>query len=305
MKALIVLVSLLSCVIAWNAQASEISGTVLSLRSNLPLEDVIVIAAGWSDTSFMTVTEPSGLYILTVLPDTYAVQFQKAGYCDIVADSVAIEENADTTINAALPDPQFACSVTWMFGMAWYPHQVLHDDFQLSNPDGECPLVFVISDTSDWLSVEPESGTIAADSELTIDVTMVAPDYTEWERQSALQIDHNGANSPYIIPVSVAVLIDHAGTKSPGNIPLDYALASHPNPFNPTTSISFSVPRAGNVELSVFDISGRVIATLASGAYAAGEHSVTFDGAALPSGIYFAHLSAGSIQRTQKLVLLK
>ena len=87
--------------------------------------------------------------------------------------------------------------------------------------------------------------------------------------------------------------------------PSSFILSSYPNPFNPSTTLSFSLPRAGSVSIGVFDITGRKVETLAEGRYDAGEHRVTFDGTKLPSGIYFARMQAGDQQRTQKMVLLK
>jgi len=88
-------------------------------------------------------------------------------------------------------------------------------------------------------------------------------------------------------------------------LPTQFALSSYPNPFNPTTTISYSVPKARAVSVKVFDITGRMVATLVDEMLMAGEHTAVFDGSALPSGLYFAQLRAGDITQTQKMVLLK
>jgi hypothetical protein len=85
----------------------------------------------------------------------------------------------------------------------------------------------------------------------------------------------------------------------------EYILSAYPNPFNPTTQISFTLPRSGRVQISIFDVTGRNVKTLLDEHFVAGEHRVSFDGTALPSGVYFARLSAGSVNRTEKLLLLK
>ncbi|MBU0519644.1 T9SS type A sorting domain-containing protein, partial [bacterium] len=81
----------------------------------------------------------------------------------------------------------------------------------------------------------------------------------------------------------------------------------YPNPFNPTTTITFTLPMAGEVDLSVFDISGsRVGGGLApTRSYPPGTHSIQFDGSNLTSGIYFIRLQAGEFTALQKMVLLK
>jgi hypothetical protein len=84
-----------------------------------------------------------------------------------------------------------------------------------------------------------------------------------------------------------------------------YALAAYPNPFNPNTNISFDLPQAGHVTLAIYDLNGRLVQTLADQVYTAGNYRVEFDGAALPSGIYFARLQGQSFATTRKLILLK
>ncbi|TKJ41092.1 hypothetical protein CEE37_05340 [candidate division LCP-89 bacterium B3_LCP] len=93
--------------------------------------------------------------------------------------------------------------------------------------------------------------------------------------------------------------------------PNEFAISqNYPNPFNPTTVISFSLPVAGLVNLEVFNINGRNVGSaqdrpLRDGWMEAGQHNITFDGSDLPSGIYFARMTAEDYTQTQKLVLLK
>lgn len=94
-------------------------------------------------------------------------------------------------------------------------------------------------------------------------------------------------------------------------ISLEYPLLTvHPNPFNPTTVISFQLSVASFVKLAVYDIFGRHVgahggAPLIAGYGSAGHHDITFDASHLPSGVYFARLTAGYLQQTQKLLLIK
>jgi len=87
--------------------------------------------------------------------------------------------------------------------------------------------------------------------------------------------------------------------------PSAFSLSCNPNPFNAQTRISFSLPRAEVACLYVFDILGQRVATLQEGLLNAGEHSVSFDGSALPSGVYFVQLKSASLYKTDKLLLLK
>lgn len=91
-----------------------------------------------------------------------------------------------------------------------------------------------------------------------------------------------------------------------GTLPNDYALAQNfPNPFNPTTEISFNILEAGIVTLKVYNLVGQEVATLVNGSIEAGAHTVAFDAANLTSGIYLYRLEAGSFSAEKKMVLMK
>ena len=78
-----------------------------------------------------------------------------------------------------------------------------------------------------------------------------------------------------------------------------------PNPFNPTTSIRYSVPQSSHVALAIFDILGREIRTLINEVQSPGHYTVTFDGRDLASGVYFYRLTSGSFSATKKFVMVK
>jgi hypothetical protein len=85
---------------------------------------------------------------------------------------------------------------------------------------------------------------------------------------------------------------------------------NYPNPFNPETIIRFSLPSFSDVTLDVFSIHGRKIATLASGRYSAGWHSVRWNGMTnqnvpASSGVYIYSLRTGTTTITKKLLLLR
>lgn len=89
-------------------------------------------------------------------------------------------------------------------------------------------------------------------------------------------------------------------------IPAEFAVSgAYPNPFNPATQISFSLPVDSKVMLTVYDVSGRQVAALVDGYRAAGVHDVTFDASNLASGIYVYIISAGDFTASGKMVLLK
>jgi hypothetical protein len=85
---------------------------------------------------------------------------------------------------------------------------------------------------------------------------------------------------------------------------------NYPNPFNPETTIEFTLDKADDVTLKVFSISGQLVATIISESMEAGSHQVTFNGRdnlgnTLSSGIYFYQLQSGEHVATQKMILMK
>jgi hypothetical protein len=89
-------------------------------------------------------------------------------------------------------------------------------------------------------------------------------------------------------------------------LPTEYGLAqNHPNPFNPTTEISFALPVATSVKLEVFNIIGQKVTTLVDGFMDAGYHTVTWDANRSASGVYFYKLQTDSFVDQKKMLLLK
>jgi hypothetical protein len=88
--------------------------------------------------------------------------------------------------------------------------------------------------------------------------------------------------------------------------PLSFSLAQNfPNPFNPTTSIAFTLPERSAVRLMVFDAAGREIATLLSGELPAGRHVRRWDARDRASGLYLYRLQAGARTVTRKMLILR
>ena len=87
----------------------------------------------------------------------------------------------------------------------------------------------------------------------------------------------------------------------------DFKLNSnYPNPFNPTTVISYQLPVNSDVKLLVYDSLGRTVATLVNGQQQAGLHRVTFDASQLAGGIYFYRLqTSNGFGEVKKMVYVK
>lgn len=99
-------------------------------------------------------------------------------------------------------------------------------------------------------------------------------------------------------------------SQSPAS-PHEFALyPNYPNPFNPATTISFSIEKTSDVQLNIYNQNGRLVQQLLNGEQAAGRHQVTWsgmdsNGQSQPSGLYYARLTGESGSRTIKMLLLK
>ncbi len=104
---------------------------------------------------------------------------------------------------------------------------------------------------------------------------------------------------------SVGIVIDNIQSSID-----DIQLSNYPNPFNPTTTIIFSIPEASKVDLSVYNIKGQKVKTLVNESIPAGEQSIIWNGRdsngkRVGSGVYFYKMEAGDFQKVKKMILIK
>jgi hypothetical protein len=92
----------------------------------------------------------------------------------------------------------------------------------------------------------------------------------------------------------------------PGTTPDRFTLHNnYPNPFNPTTRISFTIPMTDNVQVDVFNVLGQRVATLVNGVMPAGTHTLTFNAASLASGVYIYRIQSGNFIQAKSMMLVK
>lgn len=121
----------------------------------------------------------------------------------------------------------------------------------------------------------------------------------------------NGTTSfaPVVVPGGVD--FTPTGIEDRGEIPTDFELyQNYPNPFNNSTEIRFMLAERSRIELSIYDLLGRKVRTIANGEYGAGSYSVTWEGSddngqRVTSGVYFYVIGDGSRLESKKMVLLK
>ncbi|MEQ9265562.1 MAG: endo-1,4-beta-xylanase [Balneolaceae bacterium] len=106
----------------------------------------------------------------------------------------------------------------------------------------------------------------------------------------------------YVETTEVMVSNEEVRDEAPLSFKLNH---NYPNPFNPSTMITFELPQASNVKIMVYDITGRLVETLVDSRKGAGTHAVTFNASNLSSGVYLYEIQAGSFREVKKMTLIK
>ena len=123
-----------------------------------------------------------------------------------------------------------------------------------------------------------------------------------------MKVDMNLDNTEYGIGILSSGTVEVMDMLA---VPEEYHLTqNYPNPFNPTTTISFSIPSEGHVQVSVYDITGRLITSLVDGNLSEGYHDVIWDGTDMfgsnvSAGLYIYSLQTEGVSLTRKMVLMK
>ncbi len=153
----------------------------------------------------------------------------------------------------------------------------------------------------------PGSGTIFGSVELVNDTALVSQFYID-------SLENTARRDSFFLRADALILEQASNVVSvtePTLIPMEFSLSqNYPNPFNPTTQIRFSIPVTSAVELKIFDILGREVATLLKGEHNPGVYTVEWNGrnnygAPVSSGIYIYRITAGKFVQSKKMMMVK
>ena len=178
-------------------------------------------------------------------------------------------------------------------------------DYQTNNGSAMAPIDYV--STASTLNIPPDSITA------TINV-LIIDDYIS-EALETLTIDlSNPVNAIIEDGQGEGTIIDNDVTEvfqTEASIPLFFKLyQNYPNPFNPETTIEFGLPKPGFVEITIYDVRGKLVRTLVSEQKRAGQHWIKWDvrgdrGMRVSSGVYIYHMKSGYFHKTQKMIFAK
>ncbi len=158
-------------------------------------------------------------------------------------------------------------------------------------------------------SVSCTDATLAAGDtiaiEITADVTSIAANTSSSSMTaSSAETDWNLTNNTD--ETTATFQVGPVSTEEPGDTPAEFALhPSYPNPFNPTTTLSYDVKEATHVRLEVYNLLGQVVETLVDDMQPAGTYRVAFDASQLASGTYLYRITMGEFMDTKTMTLLQ
>lgn len=276
----------------------RIAGVVRSARDFQPVFNATVRTR---DGAFQTTTLPGGEYDLRLPAGVYELVIEKAGYCATSVTDVVVIGDEDQLRDFTLNAPTFLCNATSL-NLQW-AGETIERSFLVANANGNCPLEFVVEEDVPWLTVTPRSDTLAPEQTTDMLLTISEPlppagDYTEQVR-----FVHNAEGSEFILTVTLVIPLELGDL---AHLPQTTVLhPAYPNPFNPATQLAFELKHSGPVSLLIYDVRGRLVASLVDGTLAAGSYTREFRPKDAASGVYIALLRTTDVVRTQKLLLLK
>ncbi len=152
--------------------------------------------------------------------------------------------------------------------------------------------------------VDPEEGTVEAGDTEEISVTADATDAEPGTYLFDLFIATDDPDNPELI-VGVTVLVEPDVATEGGAGGAAFVFDAYPNPFADRATLSYTLPEAAAVRVEVYDVTGRLVATLVDAPQGSGPHEVEWDAADLPSGVYLYRIEAGRFSETHRTVLVR
>ncbi len=283
-----------------------VSGTVRSAENGAPISGVHLrlVESGASG-----VTDAAGAFTIAGVPGTYTLRADCVCWTDTLMHSVSIARGETTRVALAMAQPEIELGLTSL-NLVVHNRTLTVAQLPLTNT-GNGPLTVTATAfgsyaNGTWLSVTPASAEVAPGDSFAFAVR-IYPDTSNsggWDYYGRVEL-HDNACPDSLLNVGVIVYV--LDSPEHGNrVPLQTELhPAYPNPFNAVTTLTFDLAVQGNVEVRLFDITGRAVRTITSGTMVAGRHRMPLDAEDLPSGVYLLALHAGGERFTQKLLLIK
>lgn len=282
-----------------------IHGQLVARETNEPLGGVTITTTMGTPPS---VSNAAGFYALELDPGVY--DLVTSGRCVETDTTIGVTVLPDTTLvrDLQLGVPDYDRRFTSLNLVGQNDLETVTRVYFRNTGTGDLYVGFNAehsSPNSVWFWPIPSYGTIHPDDSLAVDLHL-RPDTSNsgtWEFSSTLVVHYNACpDSVDLIPVLVTVLDADEQPALPQEITMS---PLYPNPFNNTAELELWLPHSQQVDLKIFDVTGRIAGIMYRGFMEAGAQRITFDGSKLSTGIYFVELRSGNTRLLEKAVLLK
>jgi Peptidase family C25/Carboxypeptidase regulatory-like domain/Propeptide_C25/Secretion system C-terminal sorting domain len=170
--------------------------------------------------------------------------------------------------------------------------------------EGDLVKVWELDENRAWLEIDNAAGVVEANSSTTLPITFNGLDLPDDDYHAWIRIDHNAIQVVSFVRINLTLFTDL--DENIVELPTEWKIeAPYPNPFNPTTTVRFSMVESAMVNAKIFNVLGQEVLTVINRRLGAGYHEMSIDGSQLSSGVYFMKFEAGPINSTSKLILLK
>jgi hypothetical protein len=303
---------------------SESGDTSVNLTFDEALtEDVVIPWEVSGDTNGGEPHQITGEIVLTVIGPSITVNAPVAGEVAVLGSGLEVAfvaNNGPVLVNIQLQreidgpwqNLDFAVPVEsspWTWNVSGDPGPYARIRVSDSSDGSVFGLsgVFTVSRNLDWVQPGVLSGEVPAGQVLDVAVVLDATGLLAGQNYEANLVIESNGGAPLVVPVALTVTGVSAVSELPGMVTL---LGNHPNPFNPSTIIRFSLPSQQNVDLRIYSARGRLVRSLLHGAQPAGLHHAVWRGRddrgqGVASGVYFYRLETDEGSFTGKMVLTK
>ncbi|MCB2210913.1 T9SS type A sorting domain-containing protein [bacterium] len=244
--------------------------------------------------------DPDGYNLWFTLQETYYVDVTVMKMNTATGDTLFVY-NIPRGMIAGLTDTE----ITYLWNPFYFTFIQLRNASQMD----DVVEVYEISPNNAWMSLNTEGEVTPAGGDFTVEVSLASLDLPEGMYSTWLRFDNNTFVPTTWLPVTLTVdqdlttFVVGEGTELR---PLAWEFDGvYPNPFNPTATVQFSTLEATDVKAVLYNVLGQKVATLHNGMMNAGHHQLMINGDNMASGIYFLRFSAGPMQESRKVVLLR
>jgi subtilisin-like proprotein convertase family protein len=278
-----------------------VRGHVAALADGAPMEGVLIELL---PTIYSTLTDEHGNYLLMGPEGVYDLYISYPDWCDTLVSHFEIADFDTTDVDIELGKPEAEINISSLNVLS-FVDSIDRSTFVITNA-GNCELDWSLTTFDEWVHVEVTAGIVPPEDSLEFEIELDATGLSLGDYQSRIEIFHNAAGSPFIIPVFMTVADLPSDAETLPATPDEFALlGNYPNPFNASTMLDYSIPETAQVRIDLYSIDGRLVSRLLDRPVEPGRHRLRIEAGQLASGVYLAAMTAGDFRGTHKIMLLK